>query len=356
MNNGTYDFLKDFADNNENYKKWQAMHTKAFGTLYSSAFEENEEAKIHLTAALNNMSERKFLVAMPKLRILESITDNDNDEYTVNYFYGLNFEFMGNEAGMQKHYEKLSDHEPQVAFNLAFHPYYRTAKIAQRDSECKKAVYYYRKALEIYDSFIPDNTAKKNISLISYELATAYIYIHDCDNAERFLELSERFDPTDNPLRNYTRAVLYAIRGNNDKYKSFLELLPAQLKENCIHVAAPMINKTDPHRFVIEQSRITYPSFVDTFLSKKDELASLINEKKVIKAEKLISEMLTRTFPFMLRRLDCKIEKSEERITVRCKNYYVKTLIAEHSVLFSSPELKIPGWEFVSVNEFSRFS
>lgn len=85
---------------------------------------------------------------------------------------------LGNESEMNEHYEKVRTSNFAFVFPLPFHPYYRTAKFAHKDSECSKAIFYYQKALEFYDGTAPDTKTKSAVSQIIYDIATIYLYMH----------------------------------------------------------------------------------------------------------------------------------------------------------------------------------
>jgi len=349
------DLLKEYALNNENYQNWRSEHTKMFGKLFSAAFEENKEAQIHFTAALINISQRNFKNAMPKLQVLESICETENDFNAIYYFTGLNHEMMENESKMNEYYEKLATSKAPLIFPIALHPYYRTAKFAQRDSECTKAVFYYRKALTFYDGTVPDAKTKAVISHIIYDIATIYLYMHEYDECKRFLDLSEKYDSSDNQHITYVNSILCAVLGKTKECKLLLKKMNAFLRRNCEPMTEAIFSKNDPHYCIVPQDRTGYNDFWNYLISQKDSLEHMINSEKTLDAQKIISEKLSDTLSFMKRQLACKIEVSNNRITVLCKNYRVKTLVEEYNALFSHKPQNFNDWNFISVNEFENY-
>lgn len=168
--NEFYYLLKEQALENENYKQWRVIHGRAFGDVFLCAFEENDEAQIHLTAALIKISQRRFNEAMPQLELLKNFCFNDFDTAALNYFTGLNYEFLGNEAKMTEFYEKMQECDVDFSFNTAFHPYYRTAKLAQKSGEYYKALFYYNKALAIIDDTELDDKKSKVLTQINQDI------------------------------------------------------------------------------------------------------------------------------------------------------------------------------------------
>lgn len=153
--------LKEQALENDNYKQWRIIHGRAFGEVFLDAFEENDEAQIHLTAALIKISQRRFNEAMPHLDLLNNFCTCSFDTAALSYFTGLNYELLGNEKKMTAYYDKMLEYDVDFSFNTAFHPYYRTAKLAQKSGEFNKALFYYNKALQlINDAHLNDKKSK----------------------------------------------------------------------------------------------------------------------------------------------------------------------------------------------------
>ena len=350
-----YEYLLGYALNDKNYKAWRKEHTKIFGEIFSCAFTENKEAQIHLTAALINISQRNFEVAMPKLNILESMCINDYDRAVMDYFIGLNHELLGNESKMNEYYESLGRSNFLFDFPLQFHPYYRTAKFAQRDSECSKAIFYYQKALLFYDGVTDLNAEKRSvISHTIYDIATLYLYMHKYDECEKFLALSKTYDNSENQHRTYVTAILYAVQGRENDSRNLLDTMNSFLRTNCEPLIEAITAKREPHYCVVEQDQSAHSDFWDKLIAYKADLEKLVVSKKILDVQKTVSEMLSTTFSFMKKELACRVEASDTMITVYCKNYYVKTLIEEYKSLFSMKPNELNNWRFVSVNEFRR--
>ncbi len=344
--------LMQYALNDKNYKKWRMEHTKVFGKTFSSAFADNPEAQIHLTAALINICSRNFAAACPKLDILEKICVNDFDEAVVIYFKGLNFEMLAKETEMCEYYERLKNCTVSLSFPFAFHPYYRTAKFAQRDSECSKAIYYYKKALEFYDGTVPDESQKSTVSKIIYDIATLYMVMHQYNDSEAFLKISEQYDPSENSQRNYVKAVLFAVLGKEDEARGLAEGLNSFYREHLDPMITAITNGTDPHYCETKQDRSGYEEFWCRLLQVKPKLEAIISKGRTSDAEEILSSRLSNTLAFMKRKLDCRIEMTEDEITVKCKNYRVKTLMKEYEALFSKKPSQFDSWRFSSVDEF----
>ena len=227
------DLLLEYALDNENYKQWREIHGKAFGKVFLSAFNDSPEAQLHLTAALIKISKRDFNDGLTILLMLEKACFNDFDCFALYYFIGLCYEFLENEEQMNEYYEKMLRYDENYLFIIAFHPYYRTAKFAQRKSENAKAISYYKKALELYSENETDSVKLQNIGQIYFDMCTVFFACADFEKSREFLEKSYNFSTAENPQRNYIMAVLYAVEGKSDESRKLVESLPAYLKADC---------------------------------------------------------------------------------------------------------------------------
>ena len=349
--NNVYDLMKEYALDNENYKKWRKIHGDAFGDIFLSAFEGNDEAQIRLTAALNKTTKREVEKALDNLKSLEYFCNNDFDNGALCYFIGLNYELLQNEEKVNEYYDKMQEYNQNFLFNVSFHPYYYTAKAAQKNSDCKKSVAYYQKAISFYDDKKKTEEIFKILAQLYFEIATVYTYKHEYEKGSFYIQRSFDCDKTPNMQRNYVLAILCALDEKRDMLNRLLDSMPGILKINCSQITEAILNKTDLHYCVVGQDRSNYKEFRQLVKECESEIAGYIEKGEIRKAEEKISKYLTQSLPFMNRELDCRVEKTDEQVLVKCKNYYTKTLIEEYKALFSSNE-ESEQLVFVSVNEF----
>lgn len=350
-----FELLQQYALDNENYQGWRQVHTKMFGEIFSASFSENEEARIHLSSALIDITNRQYKKAMPKLSILETLCTNEHDCATVDYFLGLNYEFLENEHKMNEYYEKLRDLNVEFVYPLSLHPFYRTAKFAQREAECSKAIFYYQKALTFYSADSKDHRVTVALSHIVYDMATVYLYMHKYEECKNFLALSIQYDRGNNQHRTYVTAILCAVEGEIEKSEELLKHMSPFLQENCKPMIKAISEKKDLHYFVVSQNRSQYSDFWKRIVSNKEKIEGLLQIGKSLDAEAMISESLSTTFSFMKKMLVCRVEASDGSINICCKNDHVKTLAAEHEALFATKPASLHNWTFLSVNEFESY-
>jgi tetratricopeptide (TPR) repeat protein len=134
---------------------------------------------------------------------------------------------------MNKYYDKMLSYDYDFQVVIAFHPYYRTAKFAQRKSENTKALDYYNKAYKLYSDNETDAVKLGNMGQICYDMGTVYLSCQNYEKSRELLEKSCRFSPAENPQRNYVMAILCAVEGKKDESKKLVDSLPDYLKVNC---------------------------------------------------------------------------------------------------------------------------
>jgi hypothetical protein len=350
----SFDDLEAVAKN-KNYLAWRATHGKMFGGIFLNAFGDSIAAQIQLTAALTDISKRQFDAAVPKLNELESLADTDADVAAIAYFSGLNSEMRECEGEMNSYYEKLLSLGVKFEFPLALHPYYRTAKFAQKASECGKALYYYRKALSFYDGIKPTRDMASTVSHLLYEAATVSLYMHSYDECKTFLDASELYDKSENQQRTYVRSVLCAANGDEDESRRLASSLDDFLKERCEPLIGDILSGADLHYCEVECDGTVYSDFWDNLLIEADGLEEKIAKSDTGTAENIINGMLTATFAFMNRDLECRIEYVGGIITVLCKTYFTKTLAREQARLFSVKPQQLAHWKFGSIEQFEIY-
>lgn len=338
--------------NQEEYKNLRDMHTKAFGDTFAKAFEGNEEAQSILTVALLYLSRQDFDKAKPQLEMLESIAENFFDEASMWYFSGLCFEIMGNQKEMAHCYEKVLNSGVNLTVSLAFFPYYRTAKLCQKASQAKKAVYYFSKSLEFFQGRNVTPATAKAVSQMLYDVATVYLYMHDYENCEKFLNLSQNYDDGKNLQRDYVKATLQAVKGNAEKCNLIIKSLQhPTLEASCLKTTQAILKGTDLHYCIVPQDRDNFEDFLTGFEENRELMKNQISEGNSEVVAQSLSNVLSAVFNYVNRVIECEIQMNNDMVIVKCKNYYIRTLKKEQEALFSQISEQFPDWNFLSVEE-----
>lgn len=349
-----YDNIKEYAKNSDGYTQWRKIHGDAFGRVYLSAFEDNEDARLFLTSALTQMTKKEFLKAERMLAYLYELASNDFDRASICYFSGLNFELMQEKEKMNRCYEELRSFNIGFHYNIIFHPYYHTAKLSAKEAECTVALQYYKKALSFYDRKETDEEERKTAAHIYSDMAAVFSYRHQYSEAVSCLKKSFSFSETDIEQRDYVIAILNALENRKAEVDEILKKLSPLLRRAGSIMTQNIMNNKDPHYCTVRINRFAYPVCLKRLSGLSDEIISLVKADKYTEAAQKISDVLTAVFPFMKRKLACRIIKSDDSIIIECKNYYVKTLMAEYDYLFEAFNKMSTMVKLISVNEFER--
>lgn len=251
-----YKFLRKWYDNhyklqqgggemeytleNERYQEWRTIHTNTFGDVFTLAFEDVQEAQLQLTAALIKISKRDYDGGLQMLKKLEDFCFCAFDCFALSYFIGLCYEFIGNEEQMNHYYEAMSEQNIDYLFTMVFHPFYRSAKFAQRKSENEKALHYYKKAIDLYLGQETSADKRRTIGLLYYEMGTVYLSCQNYKKSRQFLEKSYEYCPEENAHRTYVTAILCAAEGNRAEAEKLIHTLPEYLKTECQRILSSM--------------------------------------------------------------------------------------------------------------------
>ena len=207
-------------------------------------------------------------------------------------------------------------------------------------------------ALSFYDVNDTDQKNRAAIGQLIYDIATIFLYTHRYDKCESYLELSRKFDSGDNQHRTYVTSILYAVQGKREESQKLLGQMSDFLKSNCRPMLEAIFANKDPHYCVVPQDGSAYPAFWSDLALQKATLEDLISNGQTAAAIALISDRFGAAMAFMKRKPDCRIELQDGTVSVFCKNYCVKTLMADYDILFSQKPALFENWKFVSVDFF----
>lgn len=192
---------------------------QAFGPILGPAFIDNFEARIHLTAALNNFSRKEIKSGFTKMALIKDMCSCDEDCAAWFFFMGLGFEVSGMEEEMLRYYRECIKYEPH--FSL---PYLMIAKCAHKRADFDYAEENYIKAI----SYIENENLPPQTRLV---LASVYTNYFSCltsmgkySAAEAALKRSEELLPV-YPQRLHYACILYAYMENSEKLSEYLEKL-----------------------------------------------------------------------------------------------------------------------------------
>ena len=125
-------------------KSWN-IHVQAFGPILEPAFTEDYQARVHLTAALNLLSQQKLVEALQKLQALQEKCVCDADNAAVLFCMGVAFEMAGRQDEMLEYYSGANS-----CGHGFYLPYLKTARLFLDSCAYEKAAENYLAAIRCF--------------------------------------------------------------------------------------------------------------------------------------------------------------------------------------------------------------
>ena len=319
-------------------KSWQ-VHMAMFRPILEPAFEGNYQAKIHLCAALNNISRRDLKGGLDKLQLIKTKLETSADRAAWLFFAGLCFDMAGQTEQMLLCYKGAEQEGHRF-----YMPHMKVAKFYQQGCLYDRAEEYFRKAIACFDGTGLGDQDKLIMGSAYASLATCYTMMHEYDEAQKTLENS-RILFADGPGRSAVEAVLYAALGETEKTEAALAVLQNHAPQAYPEVKASterILNGTDPMFCKLEIDKAKLLDFWIWFR----EQGSYIAEKPEEGAQ-LISERLNEMFPYGDQELEAAIEPVESGYVVLLPHYYSVAMVHGYEeLLFERPDDLDGNWKF----------
>lgn len=317
-------------------QSWR-VHMGAFGPVLEGCFREDDQARIHLCAALNHISRRECARGMGKLQLVESRCRTEADRAAVAFFRGVCHQMAGDEGRMAICYREAIDR------GLKFYmPYMKLAKLWQTACMYDRAERYYRSAISCYDGSGLGEGEKLILGSAYTGLATCLTMMHRYDEAERTLEASRTVCP-DGPGRAAVEAVLHAALGREAQAKAALDALlihaPQVYAETRATVRAILEGK-DPIFCPLEPDRARLRAFWDWF-----------REQEPCMTEEKLAAQFNRLFPQAEGALQVRL--AEGRIVLPDHYFAALTRLCEELLDACPPELA-GRWHFELVRYLTK--
>jgi len=213
-------------------RSWE-IHCQAFGPILKPAFEENQQVRIPLIAALNHISRREIQQGMEKLKEIQEFCIYDEDRAAWTFFVGLCFEMAGSRKHMRKWYADSAKYHHRF-----YLPYLKLAKAAVEDKDFKQAKDYFEIGIACMLQ-MPENEQDEVILGSSYtNLASCLTMLHQYEAAEMAWKAAQQY--TTQPGAPAVAAVLYAAMGDRVQSEAYLKKLekshPAMAQQTQIAV------------------------------------------------------------------------------------------------------------------------
>lgn len=325
-------------------QSWQ-VHLQAFRPILEPAFVDNYQAKIHLTAALNDISNRNLSKGLSKLKELRKHIETDADKVAYLFFMGLYCEMAGDLQQMTEMYDYANEYEHNF-----YLPYMKAAKFHQQCSEYDAALAGYMNAIECFDLGNLSDRDRMLMTSAYMNLASCQTMMHQYDDAMMSLDLAHKMN-VKLPEINAVEAVLYAITEEKQKAENSLEQLkntaPALYETVKISVET-IFDKTNPAFFSTEIDSIKIEQFWTWFEEYSPVLAECLNEQQYEEGMTLIAEKMLTAFPFMEEPPIVVLGKNDQGYVIELRDlYFVAICDAYDKMLSVCPKNLKESWQFV---------
>lgn len=320
------------------------VHMQAFGPILEPAFEENYQAKVHLTAALNFISNRNFSKGWSKLQEVQKFCETDEDKSACLFFMGLCCEMAGDREQMLQLYEYANEYEHEF-----YLPYMKVAKFYHERCVYDVAQINYCSAIECFNNQEVDEQKKIILCSAYVNMASCLTMMHCYDEAQDALD--ESYAISSNSLdRLAVEAVLYAACNDEELAKKCLTKLKAEkpiLYDNVQKTVESILDKSNPMFFPVQVDEENVKGFWIWFAVYSDELRNRLDKEEFEEGLEPIAEALLKTFPFMEEPPYIALGENENGYVIELRDMYIVAVMDAYEKLMNScPETVKEQWQF----------
>lgn len=326
-------------------QSWQ-VHMQAFGPILEPAFVEDYQAKVHLTAALNFISERNVNKGMAKLQEVKKHIVTDEDKALYLFVAGLCYEMAGDLPRMTELYDCANEYEHSF-----YWPYIKAAKFHQKCLEYDIAVNDYVAAMNCFEGKDLSEQEKLIVASVHTNMATCLTMMHEYEYAVHCLEEASGLG-VKIPDSASVEAVLFAAMGEKEKAENILvQLDGSPVYDHIRKTVESILNKTNPAFFPVETDVAKIEAFWNWFVEYCPILEKRLDDQQYEEGMTPISEKLLETFPFMEEPPFVALGKNEKGYVIELRDmYFVAVKDAFDKLLEACPEEVLGQWQFVVLN------
>ena len=326
-------------------QSWQ-VHFQAFRPILEPAFVDDFQAKIHLTAALNHLSNRNFDKGLSKLQEMQKYIQTDADKAAYLFFMGLYCEMTGNLPQMAEMYDYANEYE-----HCFYWPYVKAAKFHQQHCEYDAAVAGYAEAIDCFEAEQLSEQEKMIVASAYTNMATCLTMMHEYDDAVHCLRNAHSLG-VKVPDRESVEAILYAAMGEKQKAENSLEQLKGSLVYEQIKTTVESIfDQTNPMFFPVETDSVKMEQFWSWFVAYGPMFAERLNREQYEEGMTPIAEKLLDTFPFLEEPPIVALGQNEEGYVIELRDmYFVAVRDAFEKLVSACPKEIVESWQFVIVH------
>lgn len=332
----------------EQFQKSWTVHMGAFGPILGPAFPEDYQARVHLTAALNDISRRDIHGGLEKLKKIQDRCETNADKAAFLFFAGLCFEMAGQQEQMLAFYKSAGE------FHHRFYmPYMKLAKFYQQGSMYERAEEHFRGAIGCFEGTGLSDADRRILGSAYTSLASCQTMMHRYGEAEASLETSRQLWP-DAPGRSAAEAVLYAALGQTEKMEASLSVLENHAPEAYPPVrdmTGRILAGTEPLFCPVPVEEEKIAAFWQWFLDAREDMEARMDKEEFEGILDPINEWLNDLFPFGEQELEAEILIEKEQFRLQLQDIYAVGLTRGYEQLLAArPEEGLDRWKFEIVH------
>lgn len=325
-------------------KKSWAVHMQAFGPILKPAFAEDYQARVHLCAALNHISNKNLPQALLKLNGLQKRLKTDADKAAFLFCMGLFCETAGKQEEMIALYTNCN------SFGHKFYlPYLKVGKFHLDCCSYDEAEANYRSAIGCFTATGLSDQEKLLLGSAYTNLASCLIMMHRCEEAEAALTTSRSLYP-EAPGRAAPEAALHALRGEKEQVEACLNTLKshAPAAYDAIKKSTDKIlSGTDPLFFAVPVEEEKIAAFWNWFQENSDDLHKKLDAQEYDNAISAIAAHLLEAFPFLEEPPYVALGKNDRGYVIQLKDMYATGVIDAYGRLLECcSEAVKECWQF----------
>ncbi|MBQ2854938.1 MAG: hypothetical protein IJE81_05640 [Oscillospiraceae bacterium] len=338
------DKLAQKSFNSPEIKKSWAVHMQAFGPILKPAFAEDYQARVHLCAALNHISNKNLPQALLKLNGLQKRLVTEADKAAFLFCMGLFCETAGKKEEMVALYTQCNE------FGHKFYlPYLKVGKFHLDTCSYDEAEASYRSAIGCFTATGLSDQEKLILSSAYTNLASCLVMMHRYGEAEAALTTSRSLCP-DAPGRAAPEAALHAVRGEKEQVEACLSILSAHAPaayEAIKKSTDKILAGTDPLFFAVPVEEEKIAAFWAWFADASDDLHKKLDAQEYESAISAIAGHLLEAFPFLEEPPYVALGKNEKGYVIQLKDMYAIGISKAYTWLLDAcTEEILARWQF----------
>lgn len=327
-------------------KKSWAVHMKAFGPILKPAFPEDYQARVHLCAALNHISNKNLPQALLKLNGLQKHLVTDADKAAFFFAMGLFCEYAGKFDEMAGLYSQAN------SLNHSFYlPYLKVAKYALDTRDYGTAEENYRAAIGCFNVTGLDDKDKQLLSSAYTNLASCLLMMQRTAEAEAALNTSRTLIAVA-PGRSAPEAILHAIQKDTaallsdlTNLKTFAPFAYDSIKKSTDKI----LSGTEPQFFEVPVDVEKIAAFWSWFSGSEACLKEKLDKQEYENVMTDIGHQLLAAFPFLEQRPYVALGKNDRGYVIQLKDQYAVAMIAAYKKLVDACPAEITEHWFFDV-------